>query len=392
MATALSISRTLAALSFLTLAAFPAAARADVSVMVLGITSVEGDDDFARNLTGAVRHEASQVREWQVSDREVTLSQMSLAHGCSDTPDVACLRQIASTLNAQRLVYGIVRRDASQDFEVTLSLYDAESGVIERTVEDTLPGRRTDIDDLRDPARAMVGRLSGPQTGSLSVASNTPGASVLVDGEVAGTTDSSGNFEMPEIPVGAHTVELRADGREAWTGQVTIARGTAMTLDAELTEGTGETGGGGGPSINWAGVALIAVGAAALGVSIYSWARLEAINSDPQYDAYLTSFRQTYDPAEGGTLPAQRLTNCDAASRGETLGGTVPPGVVNDLCSEGSTLEVLQYVFLGVAVAAGATGAVLMILDSGGSESEGQVTLTPSFGPNGGSIGARVRF
>jgi TolB-like protein len=398
-AQAFSTSRARAAFTFLAafaLRAAPSVARADVSVMVLGITSMEGDDEFANSLTGAIRHEASQVGEWQVSGREVTLAQMSLAHGCSDTPDVACLRQIATTLNAQRLVYGVVRRDSSQDFHVTLSLYDAETGTIERTVEETLPGSRTDIDDVREPARRMVAQISGPQTGSLSIASNTPGATVRVDGEVAGTTDAEGNFAMPQIPVGEHAIELRADGHEPWTGQVSIARGTEMTLDAQLMEGTGDTGGGGGgPSINWAGIALIAGGAAAFGVSIYAWARLDAINSDPEYDGYLQSFQRVYDPDMGGAAPADRMNNCDAAGRGDMLAGMVSAAqvsTVSGLCSEGNTLEILQYVFLGVAVAAGATGIVLMVLDSGSGETEPQVTLTPSFGPDGGSIGARIRF
>lgn len=393
-APASSIVRALVTLATLAMALAPAVARADASVMVLGITSLEGDDDFARNLTGAIRHEASQVDGWQVSDREVTLSQMSLAHGCGDTPDAACLRQIATTLNAQRLVYGVVHRDASQDFAVSISLYDAETGQIERTVEETLPGQRTDIDDLRDPARRLVAQISGPLMGSLTVASNAPNATVRVDGEVAGTTDASGSFAMPAIPVGPHSVQVSAEGREDWTGDVTIARGTEMTLDAELPEGTGDTGGGGGPSINWAGLALIVGGAAALGVTIYAWSRLQAINDDPQYSAYLDGFRATYEPTAGGNRPGMDLTNCQAAANGDTLEGRVGagvPGAVDGLCSEGNTLEILQWVFLGVAVAAGTTGVLLMILD-GGEEGEPQVTLTPGFGPNGGSLGARVRF
>ncbi|MDQ3032398.1 MAG: PEGA domain-containing protein [Myxococcota bacterium] len=394
-APAISIVRVLGSLAIVACTLAPAVARADASVMVLGITSPEGDDEFARNLTGAIRHEASQVDGWQVSDREVTLSQMSLAHGCADTPDAACLRQIATTLNAQRVVYGTVRRDSARDFQVTLSLFDAETGQIERSVEETLPGARTDIDDLRAPARTLVARLSGPQTGSLSVASNAPGATVRVDGDVAGTTDGDGNFEMPAIPVGPHRVQVSAEGREDWSGDVTIARGTDMTLDAELPEGAGDPGGGGGgPSINWAGIALIAGGAAAFGVTIYTWSRLQAINDDPQYSGYLAAFEQTYDPDGDGRTTGPDRASCQSAASGDTLGGSVGPGVpgaVAGLCSEGDTLEVLQYVFLGVAIAAAGAGALLMILD-GGDEGEPEVTLTPSFGPNGGTLGARVRF
>lgn len=395
-ASATSILRILATSALLG-ALVPGVALADDSVMVLGITSLEGDDDFARNFTGAIRHEASQVDGWQVSGREVTLTQMSLAHGCSDTPDVTCLGEIASTLNAQRLVYGMVRREGADALHVTLSVYNAESNEIERTVEETLPSRRTDIDDLRGPARSVMARLAGPLTGSLAVTSNTPGATVRIDDEVAGTTDSDGNFSMPSVTVGPHRVQVTADGREPWTGEVTIAQNTELTLDADLPEGTGDTGGGGG-EINWAAIALIAGGAAAFGVSIYSWARLQAINSDPQYVGYTEAFRNAYDPTRPmGVPPATVVSNCGAAASGDTFGGRVmdsQASTVSDLCSEGDTLEILQYVFLGIAVAAGATGAVLLILDAGGGgeSDEPQVTITPNFGPDGATLGARVRF
>lgn len=363
----------------------PSVARADATVIVLGLTSVEGDDEYARSLTGAIRNEASRVPGWQVSDREVTLAQMSLAHGCGDVPDVDCLRQIATTLNAQRLLYGTVRREEG-GFHLTLSLFDAESGQIERSIEDSLSGRFTDIDDLREPARGVVAQLSGPVTGALRIDSNTPNATVSVDGAVAGTTDAEGAFEMSAIPVGEHAVEVTAEGMEPWTGRVTISRGTEMTLDAELAERTGgDTGGGGGPSINWAGIALIAAGALSFGVTIYSWARIEAIESDSQFQAYRMGWP---DPPPSDVCAS-------AAAGAMNASTTVDPGAVADLCSEASTLEVLQYVFLGVAVAAVGTGTVFLItgIGGGGGESESpSVSLLPSFGPDGGRLTARVRF
>jgi hypothetical protein len=66
---------------------------------------------------------------------------------------------------------------------------------------------------------------------------------------------------------------------------------------------------------------------------------------------------------------------------------------VRDMYSQGSTFEILQYVFLGVAVAAGATGIILLVMDSSSSHEEATtVSLIPSFGPNSGSMQLRVRF
>src|SRR5689334_2934443 len=55
-----------------------ATARAQETVVVLGLTSLEGDDEYARNLSGALRHAATAVRGWSVSERDVALSQMEL--------------------------------------------------------------------------------------------------------------------------------------------------------------------------------------------------------------------------------------------------------------------------------------------------------------------------
>lgn len=369
--------------ALLALALAPAAARADDSVVVLGITSMEGDDEIARNLTGALRHSASQVHGWQVSDSEVTLAQMSLAHGCGDTPDPECLAQIASALAAQRLVYGLMRRDGD-GFALSISVYDAGTGVIDRTVTERIPGSRTDIDDLRDPARSIIAQLSGPITGSLRIASNVPNATVAIDGSSAGTTDADGAFASSTVPVGEHEVTVSASGYDTWTGSITVVRGSEMTLDAPLVQSTGPVdGGGGGPEINWLGISLIGVGVAALGVSIYSWVRIDAIQSDPQYDSYLRGW------------PGEVPPNVCTAARSGMTNGSTPPATVVGMCDEADALEIVQYVFLGVAIASGAAGAVFLatgIGGGGGGEGDQAFMLTPSFSPDGARVSARLRF
>jgi hypothetical protein len=380
----------------------PSLVHAQRSVVVLGITSMEGDDDLAHTLTGAIRHAASRVDGWRVSDTEVTLAQMALAHGCSDEPDMGCLTQIAGTLGTQAIIYGILRRsgtDARSPFQLSLTLYDAQTQHIERSISETIPPNRTDIDDLREPARRMIAQLSGPQTGSIRVLTNVPGAEVRVDGEVAGMTGADGSFVASAVPIGSHRVEVRAEGHQPWSGSVRVATATEMELHADLvaTGGSGgDDGGGGGTggdrsggaSISWPGLALIGAGALALGATIYSWVRIQAIQNDPEF----VDYRQNWTvenvctqasmgvPHGAGTMEQQR-------QRAATVDG---------LCGEAGALEVLQYVFLTVAVGAAGAGAALLILDGGrGGSSEREVAsfeLMPHLGPNSGSITARLRF
>lgn len=396
----------------------PGHAHADALVTVLGLSSLEGDDEFAQNLTGAVRHEVSQVAGWQLSEREVTLAQMLLAHGCDDEPDAACLGRIAATLSTERVVYGTIRRQDGERFQVALSLFHAGAQRIERTIEESLPSRRTDIDDLRAAARELVRRLSGPPapatvtTGALRVQSSTPLATVRIDGEIFGATDASGQLTIPRAPLGAHEIELNAEGYEPQREQVTITREAESTVvfeegrpvraaDSEddaigIPDDDRPTTSDHGPSISWPGVALLAAGVLSLGGAIYSWARLDAINSDSGYQVYARAFRSYYEPLGPNPLPNGRADNCGQAAAGETFGGAVTAADarhVNGLCDEGSTLEVLQYVFVGIAAAATAAGVVLWVLDgSGDSAEEPTVSLMPSFGTDGASLRLRMRF
>ena len=383
----------------------PSVVRADASVVVLGLTSLEGDDEYARNLSGAVRHAATQVHGWQVSERDVTLSQMELAHACDDGVDAACLGRIATALGVQRLVYGTVSRvagsGARHDFAISLHLFNAETGETTRDVNETLPGSRTDIDDLREPARRFAAQLDDvPHVGTIVVSSDAPDAEVLVDGVSAGRTDSSGALRLSDVQSGPHAIRIVGrDGRDV-SSEVTVESGTAASVQLALGEGGGGGGGGGGegggggggPYINWAGWAFVAGGALALVGSIYSWARLDGINNSAEFNQYGTREYPIYGYGAGD------VNRCEAASAGALSG----PGDartqmdrasrVASLCSEGATLEILQYVFLAVAVGAGATGVILLLTDQGPQPDRASVSIRPSFGEHHGYVDLSVQF
>ena len=58
-------------------------AHADsASVTVLGVRSLDGDDQLERRVSHALRNGVQRIEGYRVSDREISLAQMSLAHGC----------------------------------------------------------------------------------------------------------------------------------------------------------------------------------------------------------------------------------------------------------------------------------------------------------------------
>ncbi len=394
--------------------ALPAAASAQ-TVVVLGIRSVEGDDEFARNLTGALRHAASQVSGWTVSDSEVTLAQMALAHGCDD-PDPACMAQVAQTLNAQRIIYGDVRRTSAgepYDFSMNLHIFNAESGRIERSVADTIPGVRRDIDDLREPVRRYMSQLSGaPQMGSVRISVNVPGAEVFIDGESVGTADAEGRLIITDVQAGSRNVRIVAPGHQSFRSTVSVEPYGEALFEAELQVGVSDatpapSGGGGAPVELITGVGLLVVAAGLAAGWIASWAHLRfGLNEDPQFIDYRRRVGTFVQATEGPSVDVSGFDACALASENPRLVHGTPPDVrmestldlaehATAVCNEASTFEVLEFVFgLGAAAAAG-VGAFLLVtgLTSGSSSGQQQTwMLTPSFGPDHGYLGVAATF
>lgn len=388
--------------------ATPAGAQAQSTVVVLGIRSLEGDDDFTRNLTGALRHAASQIDGWTVSDREVTLAQMALAHGCAD-PDAACMGNIAGALEADLVIYGDVRRSSNEtdfDFSLNLHLYNQGSREIAHSVAETIPGVRRDIDDLRDPARRYVAALSGaPRTGTLSVSTNVPGAEVFIDDESAGTTDGEGHLIVTDIPSGSRSIRVVAEGHQSFTSTATIEAYGEANFEAELQAGSSGDGGGGGGVNALTIIGAVSLGLAAVAAAVWIGGFIHIHGGIGADEGNTSTGDEDWGSARViyGTYPPTHpmyqaggdntVPDICAEARGPNAalyeGRQLPPNVrgtsfVADLCDEYDT-------WLPIQIGAGITAAVLtgagigLLLagvlsgDDGGSAN---ISVAPSFSDN----------
>jgi hypothetical protein len=372
------------------------------TVDVLGIHPVDGDAEIARDLTGAIKHAASQHRPWTVNEREISLAQMTLAHGC-DEPNADCLTRIAQTLQSELLIYGSLARSAAapSDLTIELHLFSASQGAIVRSVTDRIPRARSDVDDLREPVRRYIAQLagvSGPTV--LRIRANVPDAPVSVDGRAVGTTDAQGDLTT-EVTPGAHSVEVVAEGYEPHRGTVTARAGTETPFPVNLVRASGEDGEDepdsdgaalgpiddtdetdGGGSVSVPGVIATVVGVGLLGGWVYSLARIQAIPEDADFKNYLggvpmgtdacTSARNNVAPNNMATVDLNR---------------------VRDLCDEADTVEVTAWVFgVSGAVALG-VGVVLLAAGAAGDEDEStDLSVAPYFDADGGGLAARVGF
>lgn len=355
------------------------AAGTDASVVVLGLRSLEGDDEFANNMTEALRGAAKSVEGWRLLERAVSMAQMTLAHNCEDI-DAGCLSEIARGLEADRVIFGTVRRTAAKskfDYEITVSLFNGSThtiaGTETQTIErDTAKQKKS----LGKQAQFMISRLaaSDANAGRLTVEVNVLAAEVRLDGQIIGQT-KDGKLTLETVTPGEHTLEVSASGHQLHTQTINISPAdqsiVSVTLERTQEEqqevaAAPEQATSALPeqesrsSLAWLGYTLIGVGAAsaiAWGTSLYM---IEfQYNRDKTYQDY----RDRYG---NRTLDA-----CDAALAGDNAGGTLDASALADFqsrCRTGRTFQTLQWVFLGAAVVTSGIGAFVLISESGKSD------------------------
>lgn len=302
----------------LCLIVFPATASAQ-SIHVLGINSIEGDDDLARNLTNALRTSLSE-QGCHVDPRDISLTQMTLSvdpEGSSlcNQIDVQCLDSIAQHLSTGSLVFGIMHRvftDVGQEVEVELHYYDR----LER-------------------------RIISHYTTRISLTTSPEALEAIAD-TAAPELIRCVRSESPEVTVDEDEVDPRP------------ARSAPVVSDdfPELAQPSA------GSNNEWVGWSLIGLGAALVLADIPVWVRINDINNDPSYRDY--RYRLAFgsggdacsNASDGNILPVHGLSVPDAMQQ---------VGHVRSLCSEGATLEALQYVFLSLGLASAGTGAALLL-------------------------------
>ncbi len=386
------------------------AAAQDAITVVLGLRSVEGDDEFANGMTDALRTAAQKVSGWKVADRAPSMSQMSLAHGCDDI-DAPCLSEIAKGLQADRLLFGTVRRTSTApknkfDYEVSVSIFNAGTRTIGTTNTSVVPRADAKAKKLTTHAEPVIAKLASADTGSgtLSVQVNVANAEVRLDGQVVGTTRDK-SLVLEGLKEGEHSLSITSIGHLSHEQRILIASGQRTEIKVSLEPvpeptqdatapiaalGPLEDEESGGSNLSWLGYTLIGVGAASLagwGVSMYL---VNDTNKDRTFVSYKSAFPQTTDDV------------CDLADSNNTAGGRVSAAQLSDvksLCSRGRTFNLLQWVFLGAGVLSASVGTFIVVSESGSTEEQTAkakrsraLTFTPQVGRDSIALHTQLRF
>jgi hypothetical protein len=381
-------------------------AQADGKIASMGIRSLDGEDELERRLSTTLRSSAGTLAGYQVSDRELSLDQMSVAYGC-DEPDARCLTEIAKALSVTHLVYGTVIT-AGAGYDLTLNAFAIGSGRVETTVARGTSAGQLSSAQAKETLSGLLRRLFGidpepaaPALGRLHLTGGKAGAGVLIDGSARGVLDDAGTLRL-ELPAGKHAVRLdgarQSDERLALIEagaetQLALASTPALAtspglprvrLDDEVPPSEHH-----GPSLKrvlgWTSVGL---GVAFAIATVYTWVTIEKINDDSDYLAY----RNAYPRAnlEGGVSNV-----CSRAKQGELAMRDPTQATLEasarDLCDQASTLETLQYVFIAGTVVGSGVGTYLL-LSSRHEPKRASVRLSPRLGAQTAGLAATVSF
>ncbi|MCD6498408.1 MAG: PEGA domain-containing protein [Deltaproteobacteria bacterium] len=208
---------------------------AQAKVGVLGFESSTGGRNVARWTTEALRHWV--VARGMSLGSHKTLTEMKLLFGC-DSEQASCMAQVAKSMGVRRLIFGKVRRRGSR-YVVTVRILDMRrSGNID-TVSHRLPVSGVNQAMVRRAALKWLSELiSGATSGKLVLEGSPVGATVTVDGKVAGPLPESGQLSLDLMP-GRHVVSLSKDGYVSRTIRIVIRLGGTKSIHVELDRTAG---------------------------------------------------------------------------------------------------------------------------------------------------------
>lgn len=309
-------------------------ASADKLVSVMTLLNDSGNDGVALALTEALREAARQETSWHVNDTKLSLSQLALVHDCEPT-EAECLETIAEAIDAGLIMMGTMAPTNNDQLTVRLQLYERGKGFREEVAYGDFPATDPDYAKV---AMKLLRQLQPEQDETAPAVEVAP---------ISAVADEGPNDE-PDM----------------------------AAIEMSIDESKGD-------SLAWLGYTLIGVGVVSAGLVAYSWIQINEAQEDTTFVAYRESV--------GNKAPGADV--CDEAEADNDHGlDDKDFSLVKDLCDQGGLFDVLQYVFLGTAVLAGAAGGIILWQDGSESASAAALTLQPHVARRSFGLTARLRM
>lgn len=303
-------------------------------VAVLGFGSDGVSEKLCSNFAAALREQVKTSEGYELDDAHASLDQLGMAQDCDVTND-SCLGIIAKRLSVQGFVYGTISLSAGGEVKVSANLFDAASSSVQKNASVSLSKKTASDAELKDRARSLADELLGRRHPVLR----------------------------------SELLPVESEGEGAVAGE-TSAEHEAAASRVAVDQGTPEPQRGHGLSAKRiAGVALLGTAAVSVGLSVLSFVEIDRAQGDQSFDRYRRAV---------GTMNPKADDVCAEADAGKHYGlDDKSLTAVRDKCSLGKTYEVLQYIFMGTALASGAVSAYLLLSGDDSAE-RAQLTGTKS--------------
>ncbi len=209
-----------------------ARAQADNDQINVAVLNLEGkgvDAKLLATLTSVLRNEAQQYASYDIVNQSpVNLSEIAVVLGCS-TDSPSCLKQAAQQLDARVLIYGTVEKVA-QAHRVTIKIFDADTGKVERRLVRTLVNKKDPVVAFRKQIESMFEVKKAQKGTRLQIGSNVEGAKIRVNGTMIGTAP----LERKGLPPATYDIEVFHDGYTPWKVSIELTDGADIRLWAPL--------------------------------------------------------------------------------------------------------------------------------------------------------------
>ncbi len=392
-------------------------ALAKPKVAVLGIEVVDDGGNMAasttlraKNLTDRLRDQPQRPSgKYELApNSNKDLLEMKLLSNCSDEGH-ACMADIGRELKADKLIYGKIERQKS-GFLVSLKLLDVASAGLDKTSR-----RRIGFDDssrekLANHASALYRSLTGePELGTIAVrVRNTEKGTVYLDGEIR-TSLAAGSATLRDVPEGAHTLAIEAEGYRMYSREVSVGRGKTESVELSLkhsSAGGGGRPGGGYRKLAWVSGALTIGSAAGL-----TWFGTQVWKTEDKKNELF----DTVD-ASGGSREAmfkavvpEGVDDACKPAQDARAGGESNTDVLElaDICDDGQhNRDLVNYAFIPATVVTGLATAFFVYkgyIAGNSSENESTVarrkkkrapivSVEPVIGPTGAMTSLKIEF
>lgn len=348
-------------------------------VAVFDVVSEGADAKLARQITQVMKTETRNNPHYKlVKQEDIALLDSLLLVGCEE-PNPECMGMLADTLKAQRLVYG--RLVAVSDlYDIEVNVYDLKLNKVVKRWNKRFTANADAIGFFVKEMEEFLGERVRARPTRLRVTANVADAYVVLDGQRVGRTPYIDEALQP----GKHKIVVTREGFSPWEHEAEVEAGAELILRASLSREGGEPvvvtppNGGGQGNVGPVGPPLADDGPpkptpSSGSLATFGWVGVGV-------GAALV--------AAGGVFGALSL------STRSDFDATQIQREAHDLRDQGKTQATTANILFALGAVSGATGLVLIVVDSGDEKAPATApapTTAVSVGPVGAFEGVGVQ-